>query len=75
MTVSIPATPDGDEVLRNAVTEQLNFQFGVTNPNQLANHMMYFLPPNVMGGAYAFVGGWLSVYDDGWYVHRIFYSF
>lgn len=76
MTVSIPATLGGDGALKNAITQELNSQFGVTNPNQLANHIMYFLPPGVIPGiAYAYIGGDLSVYDDGWYVHRIFYSF
>ena len=58
---------DGDTVMRNAITSELNAQFGVSSPTQLANHVMYCLPPGTMTGiAYAFVNSWMSVYSDNW---------
>lgn len=70
MTVSASATQGNDGAMNNAVRAELNAQFGVTNPNVLANHLMFFLPPGVIPGvAYAWVPGDTSVYDDGWCVH------
>merc|ERR1711971_566717 len=37
------------------------------SPNQIADHVMYCLPPSTMGGiAYAYINSWLSVYSDQW---------
>lgn len=70
VTVSASATQGNDGAINNAVRAELNAQFGVTNPNVLANHLMFFLPPGVIPGvAYAWVPGDTSVYDDGWCVH------
>jgi hypothetical protein len=69
VTVSASATQGNDGAINNAVRAELNAQFGVTNPNVLANHLMFFLPPGVIGVAYAWVLGDTSVYDDGWCVH------
>ena len=53
--------------MRPAITEELKAQFGVTNPNQLADHVMYCLPANTMNGiAYAYVNSWNSVYSNEW---------
>jgi hypothetical protein len=60
-------TSEGDGVMRNAITAALNAQFGVTSPTQLANHVMYCLPPNTMSGiAYAYINSWNSVYSNQW---------
>jgi hypothetical protein len=68
--VTIPvstSTSQGDVAMRNAVTEQLNYQFSVSSPNQLATHVMYCLPSGTMTGvAYAFIDSWLSVYSNDW---------
>ena len=70
VTVSASATQGNDGAMNNAVRAELNAQFGVKNPNGLANHLMFFLPPGVIPGvAYAWVPGDTSVYDDGWCVH------
>ena len=64
-SVSSTAT---DSTMRNAVTSALNSAFGVTSPNQLADHVMYCLPPTVnwSGIAYANINSWNSVYNDDW---------
>jgi hypothetical protein len=57
----------GDNSVRNAVTTKINSVFGVTSPNQLANHVMYCLPSGTMGGiAYAYINSWNSVYANEW---------
>ena len=69
-TVTIAAgvtADDDDETMRNQITDALNAQFGVGSPTQLADHVMYCLPPGSMGGiAYAFINGWMSVYSNDW---------
>lgn len=35
-------------MIRNYVTEELNRQFGISSPSQLADHVMYCLPPGSM---------------------------
>ena len=58
---------EGDVAMRNAITNALNAQFGVSSPSQLANHVMYCLPSGTMSGiAYAFVNSWMSVYSNNW---------
>ena len=60
-------TKDGDSKMVNAITNALNDNFGVSNPNRLADHVMYCLPPNTMSGiAYAWYNSWNSVYSDDW---------
>jgi hypothetical protein len=67
-TISVSvSTDDGDTKMRNAITQELNSQFGVDRPDELAMHVMYCLPPDTMEGlAYAFINSWNSVYDDKW---------
>ena len=66
VTVST-ATTEGDGVMNNAIITELNTQFGVSNPTELADHVMHCLPPGTMGGiAYAYLPGTLSVYSDTW---------
>mmetsp|Transcript_69179 Transcript_69179/g.102873 ORF Transcript_69179/g.102873 Transcript_69179/m.102873 type:complete len:606 (+) Transcript_69179:219-2036(+) len=61
------AVSEGHTVMRNAITSQLKIMFDVSHPRQLADHIMYCLPPGTMGGiAYAFINGWMSVYNDSW---------
>ena len=56
----------GDVNIRNAVTTKINSVFGVSSPDVLANHVMYCLPSGVLSTAYAFVGSWMSVYNNDW---------
>ena len=69
-TVTIEAgvtSSSDDERMRNQITVALNEQFGVTSPTQLADHVMYCLPPGSFGGvAYAFINSWMSVYNNAW---------
>ena len=50
--------------LTNAITAKLNDEFNVNSPSQLADHVMYCMPPNAMDGGCADSPGWLSWYDD-----------
>ena len=60
-------TKDGDQKMVNAITNALNDNFGVSNPNLLADHVMYCLPSKTMSGiAYAWYNSWNSVYSDDW---------
>ena len=67
-TVTIPiSSSQGDQVMVNVITTELNRQFGVGSPDQLATHVMYCLPNNVdLRGAagWGFVPGWLTWYLD-----------
>ena len=56
----------GDVNIRNAVTTKINSVFGVSSPDVLANHVMYCLPSGVLSTAYAFIGSWMSVYNNAW---------
>ncbi|KAL3786416.1 hypothetical protein ACHAW5_002247 [Stephanodiscus triporus] len=66
VTVSVAATQGNVDAILNAVIAELNSQFGVTHPDSLANLQLYFMPPGVMGGAFAFMPSGISVYDNGW---------
>uniref|UniRef100_A0A7S3VCI6 Peptidase M11 gametolysin domain-containing protein n=1 Tax=Chaetoceros debilis TaxID=122233 RepID=A0A7S3VCI6_9STRA len=68
VTVS-SSTTDGDDTMGNDITLALNALFGVSSPDQIADHVMYCFPKNTIadgGIAYASFGGWISVYDDDW---------
>ena len=53
--------------IRNAVTAELNSQFGVVSPTKLVDHVMYCLPPGSMPAvAYGLVGSWVTVYLNHW---------
>lgn len=59
-------TTDDKSIMVNTVTNKLNTIFGTT-ANNLADHVMYCLPPGTMTGiAYAFLNSWNSVYSDIW---------
>ena len=65
--VDLNVTAGGDNAVRNAVTSKINSVFGVTNPTDLANHVMYCLPSGIMSGiAYAYINSWNSVYNNDW---------
>ena len=67
VTIAVPYNTYGRLAYENAITSELNRQFGVTNPNQLADHVMYVLPPNSMGyAAYAYYNHWCTIYDGNW---------
>lgn len=58
VTIAVDAVLNNDVAMRNAIGAELNTAFGVTIPSQIANHVMYCLPPNTMSGiAYATVNG------------------
>ena len=67
-TVTVPSSStDGDSVMNNDIVSALNTDFNVTSPNQIADHIMFCLPPGTMKGiAYANVNNWRSVYSDNW---------
>lgn len=62
------ASNANDATMSNAVTAALNSAFNVDSPGELADHVMYCLPPTVNwdGIAYAYVNNWNSVYNDDW---------
>lgn len=67
----IVASPESDGIMQNAVTAKLTEVFG-TSPNNLADHVMYCMPPGVIGFiAYAYVNSWNSVYNNDWCVFDI----
>lgn len=52
----------GDDALINAAIDVLKSTLG-KSPSQIADHVMFCMPPNVMTGiAWAYVNHWLSVY-------------
>jgi hypothetical protein len=61
------SSTENEGLVVNAVTTQLQALFGVY-PNQLADHVMYCLPPlsTSWGIAYAYINSWNSVYHDEW---------
>jgi hypothetical protein len=61
------SSAENDGTIVNEVTSQLLAVFGVY-PNQLADHVMYCLPPlsTSWGIAYAYINSWNSVYHDEW---------
>lgn len=62
--VDTALTSDGDEIMRNAVTQKIKAVYG-TAPRNIANHVIYCLPPDTFDGlAYATLNGWVSVYND-----------
>ena len=56
----------GEGSIVNAVTAKINSVFGVSNPNVLANHVMYCLPSGASGIGVALVNGGLSWYSNNW---------
>jgi hypothetical protein len=47
----------GTAVMRNAISKELNTIFGTNNPNELADYVIYCLPPGTFAtGTYSEVG-------------------
>jgi len=80
LTLTVSTTiGQGNKVMENDITTALNAKFGVSNPGQLADHILYCLPPGALkvkdkdgklvdGVAYGYtsVGSWLTVYNNRW---------
>ena len=72
MTLDIPCCNHGNGFydngfkLQNAVIGKLKDEFGVDDLNKIADHQMFFVPQGVVGGAYGYVPGSLTVYGDSW---------
>ena len=63
----IESTDIGGVAMQNKVTLELNKQFGVAHPSQLANHIMYCLPWDAMVfPAFTTDNSWNTVYKDRW---------
>lgn len=61
------STGQGDRVMRNAITAKLNEEFNVSRPDELADYVMYCMPPDTFSGvAYAYINSWNSIYNDEW---------
>ena len=57
---------DGNTNIRNAINSLILSEFG-QQPYQIADHVMYCMPSNVMSGiAFAGVNSWYSVYNNEW---------
>lgn len=73
-TVHVPSVnvAQGTAVMRNAISKELNTIFGTTNPSELADYVIYCLPPGTFAtGTYSSVGyayynNWLSVFNNQW---------
>ena len=73
-TVRVPSVDvsEGTAVMRNAISKELNTIFGTTNPSELADYVIYCLPPGTFAtGTYSSVGyayynNWLSVFNNQW---------
>jgi len=67
-TVTVDASStDGDSVMNNEINTALKTKFGVNNPREIANHVMYCLPAGTMSGiAYGNINHWRTVYLDDW---------
>jgi hypothetical protein len=75
--VNVPTSGDDSNVVTNAAIAELNAQFSITNPMQLAQHIMFFLPFSMDGanadlqGAYSRFGFDEWVHDAGVLAHEI----
>ena len=66
ITVS-ESTSVGGVAMKNAVTTELNNQFNVTIPSELADHIMYCLPIGAMVNiAFTSAHNWNTVFNDRW---------
>jgi len=71
ITVRIPfvSTTQGDAIMRNAISMEVNEIFDVNSPGELADYIIYCLPPGTFKKgkiAYAYMNSWLSVFNDEW---------
>jgi len=68
-TVSLPdvQTSSHHAFIRNRISDALNIAYNVTSPNELADHVMYCLPPGSMPAvAYGIVNSFITVYLNNW---------
>ena len=68
-TVSLPdvETSHHHAFIRNRISDALNIAYNVTSPNELADHVMYCLPPGSMPAvAYGIVNSFVTVYLNNW---------
>jgi len=68
-TVSLPdvQTSNHHAFIRNRISDALNIAYNVTSPNELADHVMYCLPPGSMPAvAYGIVNSFITVYLNNW---------
>ena len=72
-TVRVPVNvTEGTAVMRNAISRELNTIFGTTNPSELADYVIYCLPPGAFASGtysdigYAYYNNWLSVFNNQW---------
>ena len=73
-TIRVPsvAVSQGTAVMRNAISKELNTIFGTTNPGELADYVIYCLPPGTFASGtyssvgYAYYNNWLSVFNNQW---------
>lgn len=67
VTISVGTSlSQGENNLVSAVSSEIYNQFDDYYYN-IADHVLYCMPPNVMGGiAWAYIGGTLSVYNNDW---------
>lgn len=74
ITVKVPSikVSRGTAVMRNAISKELNELFDIINPQELADYVIYCLPPGTFfTGTYSKVGyayynSWLSVFNNEW---------
>mmetsp|Transcript_13132 Transcript_13132/g.19658 ORF Transcript_13132/g.19658 Transcript_13132/m.19658 type:complete len:228 (+) Transcript_13132:3-686(+) len=66
VTITLPdiLTSQGHATMRNAISKELNLQFGVSSPRELADYAIYCLPPGSVKNSYALVNSYLSVFND-----------
>lgn len=67
-TVNVATSGTDANVVTNAAIAELNAQFSITNPMQLAQHIIFFLPFS-MGGANADIFGAYSRFGTDEWVH------
>ncbi len=68
-TVNVATSGTDANVAQNAAIAELNAQFSITNPMQLAQHIIFFLPFS-MGGANADLFGAYSRFGTDEWVHE-----
>ncbi|KAL3811578.1 hypothetical protein ACHAXA_006863 [Cyclostephanos tholiformis] len=68
-TVNVATSGTDSDVVTNAAIAELNAQFSITNPMQLAQHIIFFLPFS-MGGANADLFGAYSRFGSDEWVHE-----
>lgn len=63
VSITVPGKPEDGTVLSSQAATEIAAQFGIA-VNDIADHVLYCLPPGTMTGASASSGGFWSQYDD-----------